>query len=810
MKFNRGILLFVFSSMGFTEEPFEKSVLEKEAVAVGERRVRAENDFETGLLLYRQQKYQQAVQYFKSALKLSPKHQEAETYLIRVQAVLGKGGFGGARAHGAWLQQQEEVRHQEQKAQYKLLLEKADRSYANLSKFADQSLSDQRSRLLDASALYQKSYDAAKMLEAGESRRTAMAYVKERMRELGERELHLRSLIQESMRDDAQKLIEKERRDSEAYFKNKIKTMLSAAKLDFERENFDVCIDLCTDVMLVDPKNSDARDLIKKAEEARHKKVELATHTEDNVQRSRRRLKIEEQFVPYVSSVVYPSDWDMIDARKKNDSEEEIVEAWKASLEGKLEQRLSYSCPGLPLTEVLTQLSDLSGLNIVLSQRVIQERDSMELDIESFDFGHMKLKNIIQWICRQVDMNFVLKNDVVFLTERSSSTESLQVRLYDIQDLIAVRQVVEPPTLEDGFVEGGDEEDIELEMDDIDGGEEPLSADRILEMIQESIMGNWDEGNVLMEALDTGMLFVVNSAEVHDQVEDFLETFRETTSLQIEVEARRIRINKGFVRELGVDWKGLDGASMANGVEPGYVNRSGSSVIKAAVDNGLTSAASGLSGFGFFMEHSILGAFQAKVLINAIERDVDSTTLISPRIVMENNVMGYIRLGNTVSYVASYENNDGAMQPVISRLDEGQLLAVTPTVSSDRRYITLKVQPDFQTVDLSKGMVLTGQTRVSNGLGPSEVVEYQLPVQLPRVTKTRVRTVAVIPDGGVLILGGLTDSSEGQRSRGVPLLSKIPLLGRLFRSDGKQDQSSDDMLMVHGKIIVFDEMEANL
>jgi Flp pilus assembly secretin CpaC/tetratricopeptide (TPR) repeat protein len=808
MKLNRVFLFFAITSVGFSEEPLVGSVMEQEAVAVGERRVRAENDFETALLLYRQQNYQQAALYFKSALKLNPKHQEAEEYLVRVQAVLGSGVLGEASVHGNWLQQHAEVRHQEQRAQYRLSLEESDRAYQSLSNSDDQSLSDRLSALLEVTALYQKSYDMAKALEGGEDRRTAMAYVKERMRELGEREIRLRSLVQASMREDAKKLIAKERLDSDAYFANKVNAMLSAAKSDFERENFDACLDLCEDVMLVDPKNSEAKKLMKKTVEARHEKVELDTQFENNKERSRRLLKVKEQFVPYASSVVYPSDWDTVDARKKTDSGEVQVEAWKTSLEGKLEQRLSYSCPGLPLTEVLTQLSDLSGLNIVLSQRVLQERDSMELDIEAFDFGHMKLKNIIQWICRQVDMSFVLKYDVVFLTEKSSAVESLQVRLYDIQDLIAVRQMVDPPSLEDGFVQDL-EEDIQLEADDLDG-EEPLSADRILEMIQESIVGNWDEGNVLIEALDTGMLFVVNSPDVHRQVEAFLETFRETTSLQIEVEARRIRINKGFVRELGVDWKGLDsGAPMSNGTAPGYVNRSGSSVIKAAVNNGFSSGVPSLSGVGFFMEHSILGAFQAKVLINAIESDVDTTTLISPRIVMENNVMGYIRLGSTVSYVASYQNNEGALQPVVSKLDRGELLAVTPTVSSDRRYITLKVQPDFQDVELNKTLTLTGTTTLS---GPNGVTQtsYSLPLQLPKITKTRVRTVAVIPDGGVLILGGLSDSNESQRSRGVPLLSKIPFLGRLFRSDGNQEQSTDDMLMVHGTIIVFDEMEANL
>jgi type II secretory pathway component GspD/PulD (secretin) len=334
-------------------------------------------------------------------------------------------------------------------------------------------------------------------------------------------------------------------------------------------------------------------------------------------------------------------------------------------------------------------------------------------------------------------------------------------------------------------------------------------------MIQESIRGgNWDEGEgVLLQSLDTGALFVRNSPDVHLQIAEFLETFRKTSSLQIEVEARSLRIAKGFFRELGVDWKGLDSTSPLDvGTAAGYFNDSNESrVIKAAIDNGLAST---IPGVGFFMEHSILGSFQAKVLINAIERDTDTTQLIAPKLVLVNNVLGYIRLGRTQNYIATYENGEGdganvGLQPTIATVDEGQLLAVTPTISSDRKYITLRLHPDFQEVDIPRSVAIRGTQTIASATGTT-VAEYSLPVDLPTVRKKKVRTTAVIPDDGVLILGGVSSSSEEDSSRGVPLLSNIPILGRLFRSDNNEDSSADDMLLVHGKILVFDELEAGL
>jgi general secretion pathway protein D len=174
--------------------------------------------------------------------------------------------------------------------------------------------------------------------------------------------------------------------------------------------------------------------------------------------------------------------------------------------------------------------------------------------------------------------------------------------------------------------------------------------------------------------------------------------------------------------------------------------------------------------------------------------------------------LGYIRLGETQNYIAGYEigEEDGAgIQPEVETLDEGQLLAVTATISSDRKYITVRIHPDFQTVTIPRTVTLSG-TDTATTLAGATVVQYNLPIDLPVVTKQRIRTTAVIPDRGVLIMGGISESSEEDSTRGVPVLSKVPFLGRLFRSDSKSDSSNDTMFLLHGKIIIFDELEAGL
>src|SRR5204863_2804557 len=80
-------------------------------------------------------------------------------------------------------------------------------------------------------------------------------------------------------------------------------------------------------------------------------------------------------------------------------------------------------------------------------------------------------------------------------------------------------------------------------------------------------------------------------------------------------------------------------------------------------------------------------------------------------------------------------------------------------------------------------------------------------VQLPLIQITQVRTTVSVPDGGTLLLGGQTLSGEIEREEGVPVLSKIPFLKRLFtnRSYVKDDQIL--LILVKPTIVIQREQE---
>ncbi len=79
--------------------------------------------------------------------------------------------------------------------------------------------------------------------------------------------------------------------------------------------------------------------------------------------------------------------------------------------------------------------------------------------------------------------------------------------------------------------------------------------------------------------------------------------------------------------------------------------------------------------------------------------------------------------------------------------------------------------------------------------------------QQPELQITSIRTSVSVPDGGTLLLGGQTIAGEIEVEAGVPILSKIPFLKRLFtnRSMAKDEQVL--LILVKPTIIIAREAE---
>ena len=83
-------------------------------------------------------------------------------------------------------------------------------------------------------------------------------------------------------------------------------------------------------------------------------------------------------------------------------------------------------------------------------------------------------------------------------------------------------------------------------------------------------------------------------------------------------------------------------------------------------------------------------------------------------------------------------------------------------------------------------------------------------MQLPSFSFITVTTTVSVPDGGTVLLGGIKRLSEGRSEFGVPILSKVPYLNRLFKNVGIGRETQSLLMMVTPRIIIQEEEEQNL
>jgi type IV pilus assembly protein PilQ len=72
---------------------------------------------------------------------------------------------------------------------------------------------------------------------------------------------------------------------------------------------------------------------------------------------------------------------------------------------------------------------------------------------------------------------------------------------------------------------------------------------------------------------------------------------------------------------------------------------------------------------------------------------------------------------------------------------------------------------------------------------------------VPSIDKKQAITEVLVRDGGVVVIAGLYTIEKNDGTEGIPLFSKIPLMGWLFKRVAKEDQRKDLLIFISPKII---------
>jgi type II secretory pathway component GspD/PulD (secretin) len=187
-----------------------------------------------------------------------------------------------------------------------------------------------------------------------------------------------------------------------------------------------------------------------------------------------------------------------------------------------------------------------------------------------------------------------------------------------------------------------------------------------------------------------------------------------------------------------------------------------------------------LSGTGFtFVGTDPSGVVRA--LIRALVRDSKAKLLAAPHILVSDNREARIQVGQQVPIVTSETIATPAVpaQRTIQYKDIGIILDVKPQVN-EGGLVSLELKQEIS--DYFTETLYTDS---------KEIV----------LRKTEASTNLVVQDGQTIIIGGLIRETTDKSRTGIPLLSKIPILGYLFGSTSTTSKKTELIILLTPHVI---------
>ncbi|MEI6232886.1 MAG: hypothetical protein WCT04_07535 [Planctomycetota bacterium] len=209
---------------------------------------------------------------------------------------------------------------------------------------------------------------------------------------------------------------------------------------------------------------------------------------------------------------------------------------------------------------------------------------------------------------------------------------------------------------------------------------------------------------------------------------------------------------------------------------------------------------------GALFQFRFLQSLQTSAVLQAVRKDQTSDQLLAPKLMQFNNQRAHVMVAQQRSYIKDYDVSGAVFDPVISSFLTGVVLEVKPTVSNDKKYITLELKPGTA-VELTPPLIvfITNGGNISAGGG-----SINLPIELPNLELRSINTTVTIPDNGTMLFSGLINDRKIDTKTGVPMLSDLPVVGRFFSTNNKERVRRNLLVLVNSRIILFDEEEANI
>ncbi|MCK5511249.1 MAG: type IV pilus secretin PilQ [Thermodesulfovibrionia bacterium] len=272
----------------------------------------------------------------------------------------------------------------------------------------------------------------------------------------------------------------------------------------------------------------------------------------------------------------------------------------------------------------------------------------------------------------------------------------------------------------------------------------------------------------------TSALIIRDVSTMHKEFENLLVSIDKATP-QVNIEAKIVEVTKNFTQEFGIQW-GILWTPPGASPEIGSVNIPGGTGFHAGNPLAVNLPAAVGPGAGGALGLGYINATQTLSLdiqLSAMEASGQGKIISNPRITTLDNQEAKIQQGKKIPYQSVDENG----VPKTEFVDASLELTVTPHITPENTIVMI-VESKKNEADFS-----------------------QTVGGVPTIDTNEATTKVLIKDGDTLVIGGIFKTSTAQNVSAVPVLSKIPILGWLFKKKQEVETSSELLIFITPRIV---------
>ncbi len=331
----------------------------------------------------------------------------------------------------------------------------------------------------------------------------------------------------------------------------------------------------------------------------------------------------------------------------------------------------------------------------------------------------------------------------------------------------------------------------------------------VLERVADTLTGESGEGArsaVISAHEETNALVVTAAPAVFRDLSAVVRQL-DIRRAQVLVEAVIADVQDDLADALGIQWQATDvqnrpDGSLGRGVIGGtnFTSAGGGGILGASINP--LGVGSGLN-LGYLdgtvklpigPDGEMVDVLQLGVLVQALRGDGRANILSRPSVVTLDHHPAVFKVAQEVPFITGQftsTSQGGSNLPqnpfqTIERRDVGLILEVTPHIN----------EGDSVRLDIVQ--------EISSLAPPAQGAADLI------TNKREVRTSVLVPDGGMLVLGGLNSEEVAEAIQGVPGLSRIPVFGNLFKNRRTTRSKRNLMIFLRPYILRDAAVEAAL